>query len=526
MYCPPGSGSVRTMPATEQRVALPPRYRVLRHIADGGMASVWAAEDELLGRLVAVKVLARAYDADERARRRFLREARAAAKLGDCRHVVTSTTSASTTTARSWSWSTSPAGRSPTGCARRRRIPRRVALRWLRETAIALDCAHGHDVVHRDVKPGNLLLDEHGRLAVGDFGIATRRQRGVGHADRPGPRHRRLHLARAGAAACAATAASDRYALAVVAFELLTGARPVRRRRTPPRRPAPTSQAEVPAASDVVRGLPRAVDAVLRARAGEGPRRRARPAPRTSSTASRTRSATRPTAVVPPPTAATRRLDAVAPPRAGAAAAEPRRAAAARAARDRRPPTTARRAPVTPPPARLAAARPAAAAGRRRGPRRAAARGGRRRRDRADGGGRRLGRRERPGRRPRAAGEHDRAAAATGSTPPTTSTATQAQSAPAPTATGPAPPPARPAPAARGLNNQGFTLLQQGNPAAAVPLLQQSVDGFRPQGRTSEPTTPSRSTTSPRPARDRPSGRRDPAARGAPAQVATTSAAP
>src|SRR3954466_8004668 len=77
------------MPATEQRVSLPPRYRVLRHIANGGMASVWAAEDELLGRLVAVKMLSRAYDADERARKRFLREARAAARLGDCRHVVT-----------------------------------------------------------------------------------------------------------------------------------------------------------------------------------------------------------------------------------------------------------------------------------------------------------------------------------------------------------------------------------------------------------------------------------------------------
>src|SRR6478736_6959648 len=77
------------MPASQASISLPDRYRVLRHIADGGMASVWAAEDELLGRLVAVKVLARAYDADERARRRFLREARAAAKLGDCRHVVT-----------------------------------------------------------------------------------------------------------------------------------------------------------------------------------------------------------------------------------------------------------------------------------------------------------------------------------------------------------------------------------------------------------------------------------------------------
>ena len=67
MYCPTCSGSVRAMPATEQRVSLPPRYRVVRHIASGGMASVWAAQDELLGRLVAVKLLSRAYDDDERA---------------------------------------------------------------------------------------------------------------------------------------------------------------------------------------------------------------------------------------------------------------------------------------------------------------------------------------------------------------------------------------------------------------------------------------------------------------------------
>src|SRR3954471_4586377 len=89
VYRPTGSGSVPTMPATEQRVALPPRYRVVRHIADGGMAAVWAAEDELLGRLVAVKVLSPAFAADDRAVERFQREARAGARLSDHRHVVT-----------------------------------------------------------------------------------------------------------------------------------------------------------------------------------------------------------------------------------------------------------------------------------------------------------------------------------------------------------------------------------------------------------------------------------------------------
>ena len=106
-----------------------------------------------------------------------------------------------------------------------RDISRALALRWLREAADALDCAHRHDVVHRDVKPANLLLDERGRLAVGDFGIATvateasLTQTGqvLGTAAYISPEQARGQ---------AATDASDRYALAVVAFELLTGRRP------------------------------------------------------------------------------------------------------------------------------------------------------------------------------------------------------------------------------------------------------------------------------------------------------------
>src|SRR5918911_1800435 len=77
------------MPALGQQVALPSRYRVVRHIANGGMASVWAGEDSLLERLVAVKVLPPGYAADPTARQRFTREARAAARVSDHPHVVT-----------------------------------------------------------------------------------------------------------------------------------------------------------------------------------------------------------------------------------------------------------------------------------------------------------------------------------------------------------------------------------------------------------------------------------------------------
>src|SRR3954449_12577364 len=134
------------MPATEQRVSLPPRYRVLRHIANGGMASVWAAEDELLGRLVAVKMLSRAYDSDERARRRFLREARAAARLGDCRNVVTVYDIGEHEDRAFMGWESFPGAAVAARLRRGRPISRALAMRWLREAAIALDCAHEHDV--------------------------------------------------------------------------------------------------------------------------------------------------------------------------------------------------------------------------------------------------------------------------------------------------------------------------------------------------------------------------------------------
>src|SRR5918998_2013388 len=71
------------------RLTLPDRYRVVRHIANGGMASVWEAHDVLLDRPVAVKVLAAHLSEDERARRRFAREARTVAGLSSHPHVVT-----------------------------------------------------------------------------------------------------------------------------------------------------------------------------------------------------------------------------------------------------------------------------------------------------------------------------------------------------------------------------------------------------------------------------------------------------
>ena len=118
--------------------------------------------------------------------------------------------------------------------------------RWLEQAAAALDAAHARGVVHRDVKPANLLSTA-GRVQVADFGIAARTAR-LAHRGGHRPRDRRLPRAGAGARR-EATPASDRYALAVVAYELLTGARPFERTSSTAEAMAHVSEPIPPASS-------------------------------------------------------------------------------------------------------------------------------------------------------------------------------------------------------------------------------------------------------------------------------------
>ncbi len=217
------------------KIPLPDRYRVVRHIANGGMASVWEAHDELLDRRVAVKVLAAHLGEDERARRRFAREARTAAGLSSHPNVVT-IYDVGEHEGKSFIVMELVGGGTVADRLRAdQEIPHRVALRWLGEAASALDAAHAAGIVHRDVKPANMLIDTKpsasagtgnaDRLMLADFGIAR-----LGLEDQITQTGQVLgtaaYLSPEQAMGDPSTAASDRYALAVVAFELLTGERP------------------------------------------------------------------------------------------------------------------------------------------------------------------------------------------------------------------------------------------------------------------------------------------------------------
>ena len=224
------------------------------------MADVYVATDDALERKVAIKVLNDRYAADSEIRLRFTREARIAARLSTEPNVVTI-------------YDVTELGGRPaivmellsggTLAERLARGPVAVApaLAWLEQAASALDAAHAEGVVHRDVKPANLMLGADGILRVTDFGIA----RIAGDSALTGAGTilgTSGYMSPEQAVGGTATPASDRYGLAVVAFELLTGRRPYRA-ETFAAEAAAHATAPVPVASGFNSELPKTVDSVL-----------------------------------------------------------------------------------------------------------------------------------------------------------------------------------------------------------------------------------------------------------------------
>jgi serine/threonine-protein kinase len=239
---------------------LPPRYRDARPIGRGGMGEIFCATDRELGREVALKVLAARYAADQPLRARFEREALAAARLSGTPNIVTifdvtEHNGRPIIVMEYLSGGSLEAQIGGTPCS----PPQ--ALRWLEQAAGALDAAHAAGIVHRDVKPANLLLDGRGELQVADFGVAS--AAGLDSFTQTG-----TILGTAGylspeqAQGRRATAATDLYSLAVVAWELLTGRRPFAA-ASPTTEALAHVNAPIPSPSAANPALPRQLDPIF-----------------------------------------------------------------------------------------------------------------------------------------------------------------------------------------------------------------------------------------------------------------------
>jgi eukaryotic-like serine/threonine-protein kinase len=204
---------------------LPPRYREPELIGRGAMGDIYCATDATLGRPVAIKVLAERYARDDAVRRRFTREALAAARLSGQPHSVT-IYDVGEHAGRPYLVMEYLGGGSLDDVLRKEGAqPAQRSFDWLEQAAQALDAAHAAGVVHRDVKPANLMLDRDGSVHVADFGIAS--AAGTDSLTMTGTVLGTAgYLSPEGAQGARVGPASDRYALGVVAFELLTGRRP------------------------------------------------------------------------------------------------------------------------------------------------------------------------------------------------------------------------------------------------------------------------------------------------------------
>ena len=199
------------------------RYRIEAVVGTGGMAVVYRALDLQQNRIVAIKVLRPKYESDMEFVRRFSREAEAAAKMshenivnlldvgidGDMRYIVMEYVD----------------GRTLKEMIREEgRIHPDVALRMTIRILAAVDHAHRNGIVHRDIKPQNILVDKRGQVKVADFGIARLKASQTTKIEQNGSAMGSVHyLSPEQAQGEVADEQSDLYSVGIVLYEMLTG---------------------------------------------------------------------------------------------------------------------------------------------------------------------------------------------------------------------------------------------------------------------------------------------------------------
>ncbi|MFC0532687.1 serine/threonine-protein kinase [Phytohabitans kaempferiae] len=211
-------------------VSLDDRYRLEERVATGGMGDVWRATDLALGRTVAVKVLLPSLSADPGFGARFLAESRMLAAVrhpgvvqvydrGDCElpegdratYLVMEYVDGEPLSAR---------------LAREERLPAAEAMRIVAEAARALDAVHEGGIIHRDVKPSNLLIRPDGSVMLLDFGVARSTAATTVTGTNAGVLGTALYMAPEQARRQPLSPATDVYALGAVAYHALAGQPP------------------------------------------------------------------------------------------------------------------------------------------------------------------------------------------------------------------------------------------------------------------------------------------------------------
>ncbi len=201
------------------------RYRLLKPLGSGGMADVYLAHDNILDRDVALKVMSNRYASDEEFVERFKREAQSAAALSHPNIVSIFDRGESEDGTYYIAMEYLPGGTLKDRILRRGALPAHTAAAVALQMAGALRAAHERDVIHRDIKPHNILVTGSGDVKVTDFGIAraassstmTRTGHILGTAHYISPEQAMgEHVG----------PASDLYSLGVVLYEMLTGELP------------------------------------------------------------------------------------------------------------------------------------------------------------------------------------------------------------------------------------------------------------------------------------------------------------
>lgn len=203
------------------------RYRLDGVLGSGGMSRVYRAHDNVLERDVALKVLHDKLSDDPSYVERFRREARAIARLSHP-NIVTVIDRGQVDSAEFIVFELVRGANLKQLLSERRYLPVREALAIVHQAARGLAFAHEHGIVHRDVKPQNVLVDDDGAAKVTDFGIARSLDRESGLTQTGAILGTADYLSPEQATGQPVTEAADQYSLGVLLYELLTGEVPYR----------------------------------------------------------------------------------------------------------------------------------------------------------------------------------------------------------------------------------------------------------------------------------------------------------